>query len=68
MTSLRGSEGSRIVYITEKAVHQHAQNITFGLFAAAWLFTVDQLVSYPLVFIHLSQRVMRRSCETTEVC
>ena len=24
--------GSRIVYITEKLAHQHAQNMTFGLF------------------------------------
>ena len=32
------NEGSRIVYITEKAAHQHAHNVTFGLFAAVWLF------------------------------
>ena len=30
-------EGSRVIHITEKAAHQHAQNLTFGLFAAAWL-------------------------------
>ena len=32
------NEGSGIIYITEKAAHQHTQNITFRLFAAAWLF------------------------------
>ena len=37
-----------MVYISEKAVHQHAQNVTFGLFAAAWLFRLAGLVSYPL--------------------
>ena len=35
------NEGSRIVYITEKAAHQHAQNTTFGLFAAASLFRLS---------------------------
>ena len=32
-----------IVYITEKAAHQHAQNLTFGLFTAAWLFRLTGL-------------------------
>ena len=32
------NERSRIVYIAEKAAHQHAQNVTFGLFAATLLF------------------------------
>ena len=34
----RTNEGPRVVYITEKAALQHAQNTTFGLFAAADLF------------------------------
>ena len=33
------NEGSRIINITEKVVHQHVQNATFGLFPAARLFT-----------------------------
>ena len=37
-------------YITEKAAHQHGQNLTFGLFGQS----VDWMVSYPLAFIHLS--------------
>ena len=32
------NQGSGIVYITKKVAHQHAQNATFGLFAAARLF------------------------------
>ena len=32
---IKTNKGSRIVYITEKLAHQHAQNATFGLFAAA---------------------------------
>ena len=41
------SQGSQIwprrdvtsmIYITEKAAHQHAQNITLGIFDADWLF------------------------------
>ena len=34
----KANEGSPIVSITEKAVLQHVQNTTFGLFAAASLF------------------------------
>ena len=34
------NEGSRMVYITEKFAHQHAQNTTFRLFAAASLFSL----------------------------
>ena len=36
MTKTNG--GSRIVYITEKLVHQHAQHTTYGLLPAASLF------------------------------
>ena len=32
------NQGSHIVYITEKAAHQHAQNVTYGLVVAACLF------------------------------
>ena len=28
----------RLHYITEKAANQHAENVTFGQFAADWLF------------------------------
>ena len=34
----RTNQGSHLIYITEKPVHQHAQNTTFGLFATASLF------------------------------
>ena len=34
----RTNHGSRIFYITEKPVHQHAQNTTFGLLVEASLF------------------------------
>ena len=34
----RTNEGSRIVYITEKLMRQHAQNTTLSLFAASSLF------------------------------
>ena len=32
VTRRQTDEGSRIVYITEKAAHHHAQNVIFGLF------------------------------------
>ena len=39
VTSLGGEdEGFRLVYITEKTAHQHGQNVTFRLLAAAWSF------------------------------
>ena len=51
----KSNEGSCIVYITEKAALQHAQNTTFGYSpqpaCLAWL--AQWLVSHPLVFIHL---------------
>ena len=37
-TRTQTNEGSSFVNITEKAAHQHAQNVTFWYFAAAWLF------------------------------
>ena len=37
--------GSSIIYITEKAAHQHVQDVTFGLCATAWL------ISWPTGFI-----------------
>ena len=38
VTRRQTNEGSGIVYMTEKAAHKRAQNVIFGLFAAAWLF------------------------------
>ena len=36
----RTNQGSRIIYITEKPVHQHAQSTTFELIFEASLFRV----------------------------
>ena len=38
VTKRQTNEGSSIIYITEKLAHQHAQNMTFGLFATASFF------------------------------
>ena len=46
-----GNEGSCIVYITEDFAHQHAQNTTFGLFAAASLFLLTGW--FPIHFVLL---------------
>ena len=37
VTETKTNEGFRIIYITEKAEHQHAQNVTCWLFPAIWL-------------------------------
>ena len=47
------NEGSRIVYITEKVAHQHAQKGNFLAIRRSLIVEVDRLVSYPPVFIHL---------------
>ena len=57
VTSLgdKDHEVSHIVYITEKAALQHVQNTNFWAIRCSQPFQVDQLVSYPIVFIHLIQ-------------
>ena len=55
------NEGSRIVNSTEALARQHAQNATFGLFAAANLFRVTGWFHIHF-FIHL-----RFSCEVWDV-
>ena len=59
------NECSRIVYITEKAVHQHAQNIHFGLFDAAWLFKLTGWFHIHL-FLFISSKITMIECVRSE--